>query len=239
EASVMTTENRWMPYGPPATILQVLHFYRQREVPEKLGPVNLVQIGVSESLIPRTMGTLQFLKLVEEDGLTTERFKALRFANDNDYQHVFRDILQAAYKEIFDIVDPGEATEMQLRNAFHPFSPGGQRSRMITLFLGLCQEAGIALKQTPKQSATRAQRGRPGQRTPPKPKGEPGGGQAPTATGTPPAGATHHGEIDPALTALFRKVPASGRPWPEFELWVAALRATVALTNPTAEEVMS
>lgn len=47
----MPTESRWMPYAPPATVLQVLHHYRQREVPEKLAPTNLIQIGVTESLV--------------------------------------------------------------------------------------------------------------------------------------------------------------------------------------------
>jgi Family of unknown function (DUF5343) len=234
----MPSDSRWMPYAPPATVLQVLHHYRQREVPEKLLPGNLIQLGVPESLVPRTLSALQFLKLIEEDGLTTERFKALRFANDDDYKHVFGDILQAAYKEIFDFVNPAEASESAIRNAFHPFSPGGQRSRMITLFLGLCQEAGIPLKQTPKQSATRVQRSKPNasrstadrKATKIPPSAEPPAESWEMRGGFfgPPTG-----QIDPALTALFRKVPISGQPWPEFNIWLDALKATVALTNPT------
>jgi hypothetical protein len=146
----------WAPYGPPSTALMVIRHYRNRDVPERLTHTDLIQIGVGEGLIGRVWGSLEFLGLIEDDGVTTNSFRALREANDEEYENVFRGILEAAYSNIFGAIgDPADASEQQLRNAFHPYSPGAQRSRMITFFLGLCKEAGINLKIPVKESSVR------------------------------------------------------------------------------------
>jgi uncharacterized protein DUF5343 len=118
--------------------------------------INLVQIGVTEALAPRTYVALKFLGLLEDDGTTTERFRALRYAKSDEYQEVFGRTLDAAYKDILDHVDVGEATDSDIANAFRPYSPGGQRDRMITLFVALAREAGWELRNVaPKVAQTK------------------------------------------------------------------------------------
>ena len=135
-------QGRRAPYAPPATVMDVVSHYRERDVPPQLDKTRLLQIGVSEGLINRTWSTLDFLGLILGDGTTTEHFRNLRYASDEDYPGVFRALLNEAYAEIFTILDPETADEFALDRAFRPYSPGGQRSRMITLFLGLCRQAG-------------------------------------------------------------------------------------------------
>lgn len=150
-------DKAFAPYAPPSAVLKIIRHYSDRDVPERVTPTNLLQLGVTEALAPRTMAALKFLGLLEEDGLTTERFRALRYASADDYNQVFRDMLEAAYKNIFDHVDVTSATETEISNAFKPYSPGGQRGRMITLFLALCQEAGLHVAVPPRVGTPRAE----------------------------------------------------------------------------------
>jgi hypothetical protein len=138
-------ETKQAPYAPPSAVLKVIRHYADRDVPERVSLINLIQIGVTEALAPRTYVALKFLGLLEDDGTTTDRFKALRYAKTDEYQEVFGGVLDAAYKDIIDHVDIGSATDTDIANAFRPYSPGGQRSRMITLFVALAREAGWSL----------------------------------------------------------------------------------------------
>jgi hypothetical protein len=150
----MTT--KFAPYAPPSAVLRVIQHYRSRDIPEKITITNLMQIGVTEALANRTMAALRFLGLVREDETTTDEFRALRFASEDEYRNVLSGILNAAYKDVLDHINLESASERDLNNAFIPYSPGGQRSRMITLFLALAMEAGWTLLAPAKQSSPRA-----------------------------------------------------------------------------------
>jgi hypothetical protein len=170
----MADSKQWAPYAPPSTVLHVINHYRQRDVPGKVTPTDLIQIGVSASLAPRTMGALEFLGLIdEEEGTTTDAFRALRFANDEQFPSVLAGVLQGAYKDIFDHVDPGTATLAAITNAFFPYSPGGQRDRMVILFLGLVAAAGLPIKEAPKQMPRRTAAARPAKSPAPRAPGTP------------------------------------------------------------------
>jgi hypothetical protein len=144
------------PYAPPSAVLTVIHHYRNRDVPASVTLTNLQQIGVTEALAPRTMAALKFLKLLRDDGTTTDEFRAIRYASEQDYQTVLAGILEAAYRDVLDHIDVASAGERELNNAFIPYSPGGQRSRMISLFQALAKEAGWPLAVEPKASSPRA-----------------------------------------------------------------------------------
>lgn len=166
-------ETRPAPYAPPSAVLKVIRHYADRDVPERVTLMNLVQIGVTEALAPRTLVALKFLGLLEDDGTTTERFRALRYAKSDEYQEVFGGVLDAAYKDILDHVDVGTATDTDIANAFRPYSPGGQRGRMITLFVALAREAGWQMASVgPTTTAGKAPRQR-AKATPKPPKDKP------------------------------------------------------------------
>src|SRR5438270_237366 len=149
-----STNPKRIPYGPPATILQVIHHFEHREVPETLTDTQLGQIGVKASVLGIVKQALVFLNLIRDDGTTTDNFRALRFASDEERVRLFREIVTSSYADIIAIHDPETATRSQLFNAFRPYSPASQQDRMITLFLTLCQEAGMKIGQAPRQSAT-------------------------------------------------------------------------------------
>lgn len=134
------------PYAPPATVLGVIRHFRGRDVPDELTKGRMTQIGVSDGLMNRTWAALEFLGLIQPDGTTMDGLRNLRFASEDEYKQVLAGILQNAYSLVFSVLDPNTADDLQLANAFRAFSPAGQRSRMITLFLGLCNEAGFTPK---------------------------------------------------------------------------------------------
>jgi Family of unknown function (DUF5343) len=152
-------DTQFAPYAPPGTVIHVLRFYRTREVPERLSDKTLGQIGVKDSVQLMVRRGLEFLGLVAKDGTTTEKLRGLRFASNDDYPHVLRDVLTAAYAGIFEVADPATATRLQLGNAFRPYSPASQHDRMITLFLGLCREAGVSVPEPPKETAPTTKQG--------------------------------------------------------------------------------
>jgi hypothetical protein len=225
----MLNRQKWAPYAPPATVLSVLRHYRERDVPETITGPDLAKAGVKRGLWPRTLAALKFLRLIEEDGLTTRRFRELREATSAAYPTVLASILRTAYQPVFSGLDPSTANDSGLRSAFHPYSPGGQRSRMITLFRGLCQEADIAISTAP-QSGPRG--GRP-----------PRASLASQSTGVKRSGPSFNrrsslwgvvDDVDPAIVTWVSKLPAPGSSWPALarKRWVEVLGAILDTVYP-------
>lgn len=221
---------RQAPYCPPATLLMVLRTFRKRDVPAQIDKPMLVQLGVPEGgLVNRTWNALQYLGLIDADGETTPTFRALRYATDDQYPDALRKVIEKAYEGIFAIIDPATASEQQLNNAFHPYSPLGQRSRMVTLFLGLCQEAGVSLVVTPRARSTNTEsaarkaassgpRARPSASAPAR--------RQPAQVGRRPS---FVGGEDAALRAWFDTRPNVGKPWPQAarDRWSKTLMAII------------
>lgn len=129
------------PYAPPAAVIQVIEHCRGRGFPTAPFSADvLVKIGVSESLGPRTLGALRLLDLVDDDGRPTPAFEDLRKAPETDYRTRFEGLVKTVYASVFEFRDP---TDPNVRDAFREYVPHGQQERMVTLFLGLCEYAGI------------------------------------------------------------------------------------------------
>jgi hypothetical protein len=150
--------NGGAPYAPAATILSVVDRARERGLPTPVTKEVLMRAGVSDSLIPRTMQSLQLLELINEDGTWTQNLETLRRAPEAELQSRFAEIVRAVYADVFQYIDPAVASATQIRDAFRSYSPQGQQDRMVTLFVGLCQRAGIVAGQP---SAKREGRPRP------------------------------------------------------------------------------
>jgi hypothetical protein len=100
------------------------------------------RVGVSEGNTSRTLAALKFLGLTKNEK-PTDQFTMLNKATTEEYPKVLGDIIRDAYSDIFAILNPKTATEVQIIDAFRGKEPEKQRARMVQLFTGLCQEAGI------------------------------------------------------------------------------------------------
>lgn len=140
------------PYAPPANVVDVLHHVRKRGLPDTLTQRVLASIGIPDGNVSRTLAAFRFLKLIEEEnGECTATFQRLARATDEEYPEQLAQVIREAYKTVFTYVDPADDDTIKLNNVFRQhYNPQAQRTRMVTLFLGLCREAGIVSGSLPE-----------------------------------------------------------------------------------------
>lgn len=134
------------PYAPPQNVLDVLRYVRKRKLPDVFDVNTVKSIGVPEGNVSRTLATFRFLHLIEEDGHSRDTFDRLARATDEEYPEQLAQAVREAYGTIFTYWEPAEDDNVRLNNLFRQhYNPQAQRTRMVTLFLALCREAGILI----------------------------------------------------------------------------------------------
>jgi hypothetical protein len=198
------TSERPAPYTSPTAILGIIDRYRNRGLQSPFTAEVLGRAGVSDSLIPRTLQALQALDLINEDGTPTETLEGLRRIPEAEYQNRLQEWLKGAYEEVFTFVDPSTDSSTAIRDAFRTYEPVGQQSRMVTLFMGLCEAAGLITK-TQKETKPRQPR---------TPSARP---SIPTRRRTTAQEKlnqpSHIPQVPPAISGLLGSLPPEGQGW--------------------------
>ena len=161
-------DEQFRPYAAPANIIAVINRARTRNLPETINNDFLRIAGVPEAVWYRVTQALQFLKLVHEDGRPSDTMVALAGATDAQYRELLDNIVREAYRSEFNVIDPSQDPQNKIIDAFRPYQPRSQHSRMVMLFLGLCREAGIPVLDVPRERRMRdqqAKRARPSTKT--------------------------------------------------------------------------
>ena len=222
------TADKSAPYAPAATVIDVLARHRDRGLPVPLSAEALGRIGVSDSLNSRVLYALNVLDLVDANGSPTPALEALRLAPEAEYKAKQEEWLKSAYADIFSIVDPAKDDETRIRDAFRNYQPVGQQSRMVTLFMGLCANAGmIAEKATaPRPSSgarptsTTRSSSAPSRAARPAPPTSRAGGGLRNAIAWPNAkksSVSTPGGLPPALAGLLESLPDAADGWTKDE----------------------
>lgn len=158
------------PYPPPSNVSSVLFRLRSRNVPDRIDAEYLRDVNIPDGTISRTLFGLRFLKLIDEGGLLTEAAKSIVVSTDEEYKATLSGLVKEAYAEVFKVVNPAEDPQDRILNVFRRYTPGSQRPRMVTFFLGMCSEAGIPTLDTPRGRSMN-QPSRPKQQRAAKPSG--------------------------------------------------------------------
>ena len=172
---------KFAPYAPTRAVVETITRFRDRGLPAPLTPQALETIGVAETMAPRTLQALRFLGLLEDDDNPTELFQRIKRASTDEYRGQLAEVIRSAYIRVFSIVDPAADGDIAVADAFRAFEPSKQRVKMVSLFRGLCVEAGI-IEQARQRSTTRRPRANS---TQPRPKKQDAEGAQPS----PPAAA--------------------------------------------------
>jgi len=223
------------PYAPVDNALKVMRRLRERGLPDPLTQTDLERIGVPKGNAPRTYRTLKFLNLIDASGAHQPNLLRLSRASSAEYQGILAEILREAYAPVFTLVDPSEDSETDINDAFRHYNPPAQRERMVTLFLGLCREAGM-VPGGPVKRKSRTRKTIPITFTHP-PKRQDADYEAPVA---PPAATLIVGEGPDyrMVSTLLQQLPRDGR-WTRAkkDKWLDAVRAAVEfLTDVTDED---
>jgi len=213
------------PYAPPASVISLIDRYRDRGLQTPITLDVLSRAGVTESLAPRTLQALKLLDLIEEDGQPTQNFETLRLAPATEYQQRFREFLESAYQDVFAYTDPEKDSDTAIRDAFRGYEPRGQQARMVTLFLGLCEHAGM---QRPEQKTTKAPRTAPPRRTTRKE----------TGTGRRNGKKESARSYPPLLAGLLESLPKDGGSWrqEDRDRFLAALPVVLDFCFPVEQD---
>ncbi|MGH3036487.1 MAG: DUF5343 domain-containing protein [Gaiellaceae bacterium] len=233
------------PYTAPKAVIDLIEAYRGRGLQTPFTQDVLIKAGVSETLAPRTFTALKLLGLIEDSGEPTQQFVDLRKAPEDEFKDRFAAIIRGAYAEVFSYVDPAMDPIARVRDAFRSYTPIGQQPRMVTLFLGLSEYAGI-IPPDPERKAKsaagaatrgpRAQRSNTRQRSggtlePRTPDTVPVGATLPLDTLFPPKNQPVAAGGHPLIQGLLRELPPVGATWPESKLktWLETQRAVFNL----------
>lgn len=148
---VTDAHRAFCPYGPPSSVNAVLRRLHGKNIPERITREVLRDTGVSANIVPRIFATLRFLKLTDHNDRPTDSLRALASSTNPGYKRFLEKTVRDAYKEVFEEIDPGGALQDQIEEVFGRYSPTSQHSRQVTLFLGLCKEAGIQTLDPPRE----------------------------------------------------------------------------------------
>jgi hypothetical protein len=234
------------PYAPPGTVIEMLKRHRDRGIPGPWTPDVLERAGVSETLSQRTLQAFKLVELLDSEGNPTPEFEAVNRLPDAEYKERLGEMLCGVYGEVITFADPATDSIERVRDAFRPFNPRGQQDRMVTLFLGLLDYAGIDVSvamagkraNTVAAGAQRVQRMINGERnakaTPAKTKN--------TRTQTRPDEPTALAVgLPPGLVGLLHQIPRDGDAWTTSrrDAFMQAFTAVLDFTIPVDDQAPS
>ncbi|MDE2939714.1 MAG: DUF5343 domain-containing protein [Chloroflexota bacterium] len=150
--------DHFAPYAPVSNVTDAITRRRDRGLPSPVTNEVLESIGIPPGNSSRTLQALRFLGLIDDENMQTDAMERIARASSSEYEQVLASIVRNAYGSVFTIVDPTQDDETAVNDAFRQFTPPAQRERMVTLFLGLCREAGMAVSQTTRRRASERRR---------------------------------------------------------------------------------
>lgn len=239
----MTLKPDYMPYAPATPVLKLIRRARDGRLLDAYPPDQLVRLGVAEGNADRVHAALAFLGLIDDDSAQkTETFERLSRVSTEEYPKAMGEVVQNAYAPILAVVDPQEANDIAMHDAFRGYNPAAQRARMVALFLALCRESGLVeggpvegQRAHVRPRVTRPAALTPKQRTTSLPTTPEGSSQTvdPYApTGDPTTAPDYR-----LLGELLRQLPRDGRWSAGFrDRWIQAVTATVDLLVAVDEE---
>lgn len=143
------------PYASTSNVLDVLHRLRSRNLPETIGPEFYQIVGLPDQAIGRTRDALIFLGLIDANGRPSERLSRMTAETEDEYRKDLEDAIRMSYADALEVISPESDTSAQIQDWFRRYQPRSQTRKMAGLFLGLCKEAGVPVREAPRAKRNR------------------------------------------------------------------------------------
>jgi hypothetical protein len=134
------------PFASTDAVTQVMERYRETGFGgAAITPELLDRMNIGAEVARRVVLTLRTLGLIGDDDKPTKEFIAYKEAPTSEYKQVFAANIYDVYAPVFAVLGQNLDTKTmdQIEDAFRPFKPDSLRKRMVALFVGLCEYAGI------------------------------------------------------------------------------------------------
>jgi hypothetical protein len=138
------------PYAATANVVSILNRVRTRNLPGKIDGEFYRLAGAPDQVAGRIAQALTFLGLIDDEGTPTSTLAAMAEAPEAEFKELLAASIREAYAEDFVKIDPAQDSQGQIIDAFRKYEPRSQTARMVMLFLGLAREAGIPVKDAPR-----------------------------------------------------------------------------------------
>lgn len=148
------------PYAPASSIVAFCQRSRSRNLPDHISDEFFHIAGVKGQTKRRTQHALTFLGLLDQDGTPTAVLRDLAAAPEDDWRVHLRRAVESSYGTDLANIDPATDDLTTLRSWFQQYQPRSQTKQMTSLFIGLCRESGMAVKETPGPRSPRKKSGR-------------------------------------------------------------------------------
>jgi len=192
----------------------------------------LGRIGITESLVPRTLQTLQVLELIDDKGTATTTLEGLRRAPEQEFPVRLTEWLNRVYADVLLYIDPATASKGAILDAFRSYNPVAQQPRMVSLFTGLYAAAGVRKGETTEGTTVRVVAGRKAAVR--RLLARPITPIAPTVS----LHTAHTTGLPPAISGLLSNLPKSGHGWPKTrrDQFLATFGAVLDFCFPIQEQ---
>jgi hypothetical protein len=142
--SAENRKNRMAPYVSSVALQKLFQRVKNRNMPQFIDEGLLQDFGIPRGNVYALLSALKFLNLVDDSGRLTENFPLVQKTGE-EFQRNLAELVRKAYAPAFARLDLLQDTREQIRNFFARNYSSSQADKATSLFLFLCQEAGIPL----------------------------------------------------------------------------------------------